>query len=242
MQKTVVGSSRFSYIRRRPMASDWRAPGTRRADDGVRITRTRGISPVLPSVVLLGVVGWLIARTLRSDAPPPVPPPPREVHAAPRAPAATPAPVPVARDPEVAESMRQRREERQQNRRDKSEVPFTLNAHGEQVGISAFPPPGTKPIKRGVVVPDDYELPEGYVRHYQTTDDGRPLPPILMFHPDFAGVDADGNPLVVPEDRIVPPELAPAGLQPRTLDETTDVDERVRRRVHADTPPPAVRR
>jgi len=63
-----------------------------------------------------------------------------------------------------------------------------------------------------------------------------------MFHPDFTGVDANGNPVVVPEDRIVPPELAPTGLQPRTLDETTDVDERVRRHVHADTTPPAGRR
>jgi hypothetical protein len=39
-------------------------------------------------------------------------------------------------------------------------------------GIALFPPPGTKPIKQGVLVPEDFELPPGYVRHYQATDDG----------------------------------------------------------------------
>jgi hypothetical protein len=79
-------------------------------------------------------------------------------------------------------------------------------------GIALFPPPGTDPIKRGIVVPDDFELPPGYVRHYQATDDGRRLPAILMFHPDYDWVDESGAPIVVPEDGVVPPELAPAGL------------------------------
>ena len=217
------------------MASDRRDP----AHDGVRVTRTRGTSLVLPGLLALAVFGWLVLRTPTGDGS--HPPPPSTAPAA-RLPDAPSPPSVPARDPELAERVHQRREERQVERRTKAEVPFTMNAPGEHAGIAAFPPPGTKPIKRGVVVPDDYELPEGYVRHYQTTDDGRPLPPILMYHPDFAGVDADGNPLVVPEDRIVPPELAPAGMQPRTLDETTDVDERVRRQVHADTAPPAARR
>src|SRR5689334_3480275 len=39
-------------------------------------------------------------------------------------------------------------------------------------GIALFPPPGTKPLKRGIIVPEGYQLPPGYVRHYQTTDDG----------------------------------------------------------------------
>ena len=39
-------------------------------------------------------------------------------------------------------------------------------------GIALFPPLGTDPIKRGIVVPEGFELPPGYVRHYQTTDDG----------------------------------------------------------------------
>jgi len=130
--------------------------------------------------------------------------------------------------------MRQRREEHRVDRRAKSESPFTTNAPGEHAGLAAFPPPGTKPIKRGLVVPDDFDLPEGYVRHYQTTDDGRRLPPILIFHPDFAPVDENGNAIALPEDRIVPPELAPPGLPHRMLDETAADDERVGRRVHTD--------
>jgi hypothetical protein len=61
--------------------------------------------------------------------------------------------------------------------------------------------------------------PEGYVRHYQTTDDGRRLPPILMFHPDYEGVDAAGNPIALPEDRIVPPEMAPPGMPIERLED-----------------------
>lgn len=87
------------------------------------------------------------------------------------------------------------------------------------VGIGAFPPPGTDPLKRGIVVPENFELPEGYVRHYQTTDDGKPLRAILMFHPDYQPVDADGDPIAVPEDRVVPPELAPPGLEVEILDD-----------------------
>src|SRR5262249_61004785 len=128
------------------------------------------------------------------------------------------APRAAARDGELAERVRQRREERQLNRREKTEPRFTENAPGEHAGLGVFPPPGTKPVKRGIVVPDDFELPEGYVRHYQTTDDGRRLPPILMFHPDYAGVDASGKPVAIPEDRVVPPEMAPTRLPIRILD------------------------
>ena len=56
-------------------------------------------------------------------------------------------------------------------------------------GIGLFPPPGTDPIKVGIVVPDDFELPEGYLRHYQVTDDGQELEPILLFHPDYELLD-----------------------------------------------------
>jgi hypothetical protein len=79
-------------------------------------------------------------------------------------------------------------------------------------GIAVFPPPGTEPLRRGLVVPDDFELPQGYVRHYQTTDDGERLPPILMFHPDYRPVGEDGSPIPLPADRVVPPELAPPGF------------------------------
>ncbi|HEY8153426.1 MAG TPA: hypothetical protein VII72_04790 [Myxococcota bacterium] len=79
-------------------------------------------------------------------------------------------------------------------------------------GIALFPPLGTEPLKQGILVPEDFELPEGYVRHFQATDDGQGLPAILMFHPDYEWLDANGDPIPLPEDRIVPPELAPPGM------------------------------
>jgi hypothetical protein len=79
-------------------------------------------------------------------------------------------------------------------------------------GIAVFPPPGTKPIKRGILVPEDFELPPGYVRHYQATDDGERVPAILMFHPDYHPVDEHGVPITLPEDRVVPPDMAPPGM------------------------------
>jgi len=94
--------------------------------------------------------------------------------------------------------------------------------HGEDQtepsGIALFPPMGTDPIKRGIVVPDDFELPPGYVRHHQVTDDGVPLPPILMFHPDYQPVDEHGDPIAIPADRVVPPEMAPPGLAIKMLE------------------------
>ena len=87
-----------------------------------------------------------------------------------------------------------------------------MDSSDKNAGIAAFPPPGTKPIKAGIIVPDGYQLPPGYVRHVQTTDDGEELPPILMFHPDFQPRDASGQPVPVPPDRVVPPELAPPGM------------------------------
>lgn len=92
----------------------------------------------------------------------------------------------------------------------------------ERTGIKVFPAPGTKQIKRGIVVPDDFELPPGYVRHFQTTDKGLMLPSILMFHPDHKPLDADGNPVPLPPDRVVPPEMAPPGLPVELLDIPAD--------------------
>jgi hypothetical protein len=92
-----------------------------------------------------------------------------------------------------------------------------LHAAGVHEGIAAFGRPGTDPPKPGVIVPEDFVLPEGYVRHYQSTDDGEALPPILMFHPDYEFVDEAGNPVAVPADRVVPPELVPPGLPVTTL-------------------------
>ncbi|MCP3102453.1 hypothetical protein LZ198_26625 [Myxococcus sp. K15C18031901] len=78
--------------------------------------------------------------------------------------------------------------------------------------------PGTKPLKRGIVVPEDFELPPGYVRHYQSTDEGERVEAILMFHPDHQPVDANGQPIPIPENRVVPAELAPPGLPIRILE------------------------
>lgn len=93
-----------------------------------------------------------------------------------------------------------------------------LRARGETEGLAAFPPHGTNPPKTGLVVPDDFELPEGYVRYHQVTDDGRRLEPILMFSPDYEFVDGTGKPVALPDDGIVPPELAPPGLPGRMLE------------------------
>ena len=82
----------------------------------------------------------------------------------------------------------------------------------EATGMALFPPPGTKPIKRGIVVPEDFELPPGFVRHYQATDDGQRLRAILMFHPDYKPVDEHGVPIPLPDDRVVPADMAPPGL------------------------------
>jgi hypothetical protein len=85
-------------------------------------------------------------------------------------------------------------------------------------GIALFPPPGSEPLRSGIVVPEDFPLPEGYVRHHQVTDDGQPLPAILMFHPDYDWVDEGGAPVAIPPDRIVPREMAPPGLPIRMLE------------------------
>jgi hypothetical protein len=79
-------------------------------------------------------------------------------------------------------------------------------------GMALFPPMGTQPLREGIVVPEGFELPPGYVRHYQVTDGGRQLRPILMFSPDYEWVNDRGEVVPMPADRIVPPEMAPEGM------------------------------
>jgi hypothetical protein len=93
-----------------------------------------------------------------------------------------------------------------------------LRANGETEGLAAFNPPGTRPPNAGVVVPEDYVLPEGFMRHYQSTDDGGRLAAILTLSPDYELVDADGNAIALGRDRIVPPELVPPDLPVRILE------------------------
>ncbi len=101
---------------------------------------------------------------------------------------------------------------------DAAPVIRALNDLGVHDGIAAFPPPGTDPPKVGIIVPDDFELPEGYVRHYQSTDDGKPLPPILMFHPDYTFTDEQGNAVAIPPDRVVPADMVPPGFPVQMLE------------------------
>lgn len=96
----------------------------------------------------------------------------------------------------------------------------------ERTGIHLFPAHGTKPIKPGIIVPEDFPLPPGYVRHFQATDKGQMLEAILTFHPDYTPLDAEGNPVPLPPDRVVPPEMAPPGLPIKILEvPAEDLDE-----------------
>ncbi|WP_257385194.1 hypothetical protein [Tahibacter caeni] len=98
-----------------------------------------------------------------------------------------------------------------------TEVIQALHDLGDHTGIGAFNPPGTNPPLPGLAVPEDFDLPPGYVRHHQVTDEGEPLEPILMFSPDGKFVDASGREIAIPENRVVPPELAPPGLPIREI-------------------------
>ncbi len=139
-------------------------------------------------------------------APPPAPPATAAATAGAAAPVARPSsPPPTARPVRPASPPAAEPPQRE-------DAPFTIGPPDDHSGIRAFPPMGTKPVKRGIVVPDDFVLPQGYVRHFQSTDDGQRLPAILMFSPDFVWEDAQGRPVALPEDRVVPPELAPPGL------------------------------
>ena len=92
-----------------------------------------------------------------------------------------------------------------------------LHDAGIYTGIGAFNPPGTSPPLEGLMVPPGYQLPEGYVAHYQTTDDGQAIDPILMFSPDFDFFDQNGQPIPIPDNRVVPPEYAPPGFPIHTV-------------------------
>jgi hypothetical protein len=139
--------------------------------------------------------------------------PPRRAHPVPtRVPGAAPAP-----EPDVAPSADAPGEAETP---EEGEAPFIVPS-----GIGLFPPPGTDPVKVGIIVPENFELPEGYLRHYQVTDDGQDLPPILMFHPDYDWVDETGNHVDVSQDRVVPPELAPEGMPIEYLEPPAEPSE-----------------
>jgi len=209
--------------------------------DGVRVVHDGGAGTVvrilLVAAAVVAVATALLVVLIRrapAPAPPlagetgpltvaPVEPPasPAAEPAAPR-PAADPQAEPVVR---AVDRLRARRraeaaaaETGKQPEVNARDVIEHLRARGDHTGIAAFEPPGTDPPKPGIIVPEDFPLPEGYVRHYQSDDDGNRLPPILMFHPDYEFVDESGAPVALPENRVVPAELAPSGLPIRMLD------------------------
>lgn len=98
-----------------------------------------------------------------------------------------------------------------------NEVIDRLQQAGVRGGLAAFSPPGTRPPLVGLAVPEDFALPDGYVRHHQATDDGQRIEPVLMFAPDRQFVDAMGQPIAIPDNRVVPPELAPPGMPVRRI-------------------------
>jgi hypothetical protein len=167
------------------------------------------VAPVARSAAPPAPAGGPRVPAQRADARPPLPP---RVPAVPDAPAVPPNA--AAADSAAADEPRPH------------EPMFGGAASGEPSGVALFPPPGTKPIKRGLVVPDDFDLPPGYVRHYQATDDGERVPAILMFHPDYHPVDEHGDPIALPADRIVPPDMAPPGMPIEMLElEEPNTDE-----------------
>ena len=215
------------------MANGAEREETRR--DGVRVVRAGRAPRDVWAVVVLGLGAVLALFLLRSgeSAPPtaspprPAPdvagtPPPSEPGAVARDPAQAAPAVPRSRGAQLralrAMGVEPHRGPDGHRELDAGPVIDALHAAGVHDGIAAFPPPGTDPPKSGVIVPDDVVLPEGYVRHHQSTDDGQELPPILMFHPDYEFYDEQGRKIDVPPDRIVPPELVPPGFPVRMLE------------------------
>ncbi|HXJ33406.1 MAG TPA: hypothetical protein VMS22_05135 [Candidatus Eisenbacteria bacterium] len=216
------------------MASDPEWPRVRVDADGVRIVETPDHRPdvwivlAVGVVLIAGIVGLWPSRpqgateTARAAAPAvgATPAPPRAEPAT--GDAALPHSAPATRAGKIRALRKMGVEPRRgpDGKREYAakDVIGALRAAGVRDGIAAFEPPGTDPPKPGIIVPDDWVLPEGYVRHYQVTDDGQQLPPILMFHPDYEFVDEQGNAIAVPADRIVPPDLAPPGLVVRMLE------------------------
>ncbi|MFP2909491.1 hypothetical protein ACLESD_31500 [Pyxidicoccus sp. 3LFB2] len=153
------------------------------------------------TVLCVALSAWLLSSDVEVEAPlveVPVPVEPPVVAQAPVprprpvARPAQPAAAPVVEEPAVPPS--------------EPEQPYT-----GPTGTQLYRP-GTKPMKRGIVVPEDFELPPGFVRHYQSTDDGERVSAILMFHPDYAPTDESGEPIPLPENRVVPEEMAPPGM------------------------------
>ncbi|WP_224240836.1 hypothetical protein [Hyalangium gracile] len=214
------------------MAAQPPAPQRHVDSDGiVRVEQRRaggGVAWVLGIGVALTCVGLALSLWLVFDEPevesPPVfartEPPPVQQPVPPTSPApARPAPARPATKPLPKHLQEQVAAVPEEVLEQLPEGLFEMPKPGEEpTGLMVFPPPGTDPLKKGIVVPEDFELPPGYVRHYQTTDEGERLPAILMFSPDGPPLDANGQPMKVTENGIVPPEMAPPGMPIQMLD------------------------
>ena len=192
--------------------------------DGVKVVEVGGVRKgvwlLVLALLIVGAAGLLALRLVRRGAAPVAPAVDVTLAAAPSPPA--PAPVAAARRMHPV-----RRGSPPAPAAAANEAPPPADPELPQLpdepgdgpsGIAVFLPLGTDPPKRGILVPDDFELPEGYVRHHQATDDGESLPAILMFHPDYQWIDENGVAIALPENRIVPPELAPPGLPIKLLE------------------------
>ncbi len=168
-----------------------------RKDNRPDAVRPGVLALVFGAVVLMAVGAWWALR--EPDAPEPPPPEAARPAPRPRAPAQPFDPAPAEPAPAT-------------------EPLAVAEEPDEGPGGMQLYPPNAKPIRRGLVVPDGFVLPPGYVRHFQANDDGTLLPPILTFHPDFQPVDDAGRPLKVAEGRVVPPELAPPGFPVKQLE------------------------
>lgn len=210
-----------------------RPPSTDPVGDGVRVHRREGpgarrglLYLALAALLVAGVAVWLSSpprgpRDARDDAPPPSAS--DAVADAPESPGEPSAPSPATAR-RVADATGNDPMGDLSDYVPPGQVPTMgevierLHAAGVRTGLGAFQPPGTSPPLIGLAVPEDFPLPEGYVRHYQATDDGQRIEPILMFSPDFEFFDADGKPVPIPADRVVPPDMAPPGLPIRRIE------------------------
>ncbi|HEX5745723.1 MAG TPA: hypothetical protein VFZ09_05735 [Archangium sp.] len=157
------------------------------------------------TVVCLLLSAWLVS----SPASVPSPPETEPVRLAQGAPA--PSPTPSRPAPKAAPRPQSVPAQPSEPTPQEEPVPQDAAPAGPAEGINLYRP-GTSPLKQGIIVPENFELPPGYVRHYQTTDNGEGIKPILMFHPDYKPVDSKGVPVELPSNRVVPPELAPPGM------------------------------
>ncbi|QYF96126.1 hypothetical protein KY495_18180 [Massilia sp. PAMC28688] len=177
-------------------------------------------------LALAGAAGlWLLwAPTLRAPelaaAPPPAPAPAPEPYlpqSAGQPPSQQPGALPVLPEGDADPTRDLSSYLARGERPTMAQVIDGLHQRGIHSGLGAFLPPGTSPPLVGLAVPEDFALPKGYVRHHQATDDGQRIEAILMFAPDFQLTGPNGQPLAMPANRVVPPELAPPGLPIRRI-------------------------